>query len=71
MYRYVRDEVQHSGRNISDGTLTCCVPIARLVKVTGFVFGLFSASERCSMFPEGDPVGPDDLSFVTGEDSTR
>ncbi|XP_050764712.1 E3 ubiquitin-protein ligase TRIM37 isoform X7 [Gymnogyps californianus] len=29
------------------------------------------ASERCSVFPEGDPVGPDDLSFVTGEDSTR
>uniref|UniRef100_A0A8B9M1N0 E3 ubiquitin-protein ligase TRIM37 n=1 Tax=Accipiter nisus TaxID=211598 RepID=A0A8B9M1N0_9AVES len=29
------------------------------------------ASERCSMFPEGDQVGPDDLGFVTGEDSTR
>ncbi|KAM9615233.1 E3 ubiquitin-protein ligase TRIM37 isoform 5-T6 [Morphnus guianensis] len=29
------------------------------------------ASERCSMFPEGDEVGPDDLGFVTGEDSTR
>ncbi|XP_059685399.1 E3 ubiquitin-protein ligase TRIM37 isoform X3 [Gavia stellata] len=29
------------------------------------------ASERCSMFPEGDQVGPDDLSFVTGEDSAR
>ncbi|XP_028941648.1 E3 ubiquitin-protein ligase TRIM37 isoform X3 [Antrostomus carolinensis] len=29
------------------------------------------ASERCSVFPEGDQVGSDDLSFVTGEDSTR
>nr|XP_021156109.1 E3 ubiquitin-protein ligase TRIM37 isoform X2 [Columba livia] len=29
------------------------------------------ASERCSAFPEGDQVGSDDLSFVTGEDSTR
>ncbi|XP_062448852.1 E3 ubiquitin-protein ligase TRIM37 isoform X6 [Rhea pennata] len=29
------------------------------------------ALERCSVFPEGDQVGPDDLSFVTGEDSTR
>lgn len=29
------------------------------------------ASERCSVFPEGDQVGPDDLGFVTGEDSTR
>ncbi|XP_068271530.1 E3 ubiquitin-protein ligase TRIM37 isoform X3 [Nyctibius grandis] len=29
------------------------------------------ASEQCSAFPEGDQVGPDDLSFVTGEDSTR
>ncbi|XP_075576356.1 E3 ubiquitin-protein ligase TRIM37 isoform X4 [Pelecanus crispus] len=29
------------------------------------------ASERCSMFPEGDQAGPDDLGFVTGEDSTR
>ncbi|KGL79253.1 E3 ubiquitin-protein ligase TRIM37, partial [Tinamus guttatus] len=29
------------------------------------------ALERCSVFPEGDPVGSDDLSFVTGEDSTR
>ncbi|KAM6315512.1 E3 ubiquitin-protein ligase TRIM37 isoform 3-T3 [Podargus strigoides] len=29
------------------------------------------ASERCSMFPEGDQVGPDDLSFATGEDSGR
>ncbi|XP_075628062.1 E3 ubiquitin-protein ligase TRIM37 isoform X5 [Balearica regulorum gibbericeps] len=28
-------------------------------------------SERCSMFPEGDQAGPDELSFVTGEDSTR
>ncbi|KAM6242364.1 E3 ubiquitin-protein ligase TRIM37 isoform 3-T3 [Porphyrio hochstetteri] len=27
-------------------------------------------SEQCSMFPEGDQVGSDDLSFVTGEDST-
>lgn len=23
------------------------------------------------MFPEGDQVGPDDLSFATGEDTTR
>ncbi|KAM6048707.1 E3 ubiquitin-protein ligase TRIM37 isoform 1-T1 [Theristicus caerulescens] len=30
-----------------------------------------SSEERCSMFPEGDQVGSDDLSFVTGEDSTR
>ncbi|XP_068010896.1 E3 ubiquitin-protein ligase TRIM37 isoform X6 [Melanerpes formicivorus] len=29
------------------------------------------ASEQCSPFPEGEQVGPDDLSFVTGEDSTR
>lgn len=29
------------------------------------------ASERCSAFPEGDQVGPDDLSFVNGEDNTR
>ncbi|XP_068010893.1 E3 ubiquitin-protein ligase TRIM37 isoform X3 [Melanerpes formicivorus] len=28
------------------------------------------ASEQCSPFPEGEQVGPDDLSFVTGEDST-
>lgn len=44
-----------------EGTLICCV---RLLV-------LFSASERCSAFPEGDQVGPDDLSFVPGEDSTR
>ncbi|XP_033924776.1 E3 ubiquitin-protein ligase TRIM37 isoform X2 [Melopsittacus undulatus] len=30
-----------------------------------------SASERCTAFPEGDQAGPDDLSFATGEDSTR
>ncbi|POI34234.1 hypothetical protein CIB84_002014 [Bambusicola thoracicus] len=29
------------------------------------------ASERCSAFPGGDQVGPDDLSFVNGEDTTR
>ncbi|KAM8797483.1 E3 ubiquitin-protein ligase TRIM37 [Eudromia elegans] len=29
------------------------------------------ALERCSVFPEGDQVSSDDLSFVTGEDSTR
>ncbi|XP_057271592.1 E3 ubiquitin-protein ligase TRIM37 isoform X2 [Pezoporus wallicus] len=29
------------------------------------------ASERCAAFPEGDQAGPDDLSFATGEDSTR
>ncbi|XP_054022181.1 E3 ubiquitin-protein ligase TRIM37 isoform X6 [Dryobates pubescens] len=29
------------------------------------------ASEQCSPFPEGEQAGPDDLSFVTGEDSTR
>ncbi|XP_054022177.1 E3 ubiquitin-protein ligase TRIM37 isoform X3 [Dryobates pubescens] len=28
------------------------------------------ASEQCSPFPEGEQAGPDDLSFVTGEDST-
>ncbi|XP_064022618.1 E3 ubiquitin-protein ligase TRIM37 isoform X2 [Pogoniulus pusillus] len=30
-----------------------------------------SSQEQCSAFPEGEQVGPDDLSFVTGEDSTR
>ncbi|KAM9525613.1 E3 ubiquitin-protein ligase TRIM37 isoform 5-T5 [Guaruba guarouba] len=29
------------------------------------------ASDRCSAFPECDQAGPDDLSFATGEDSTR
>ncbi|XP_054250085.1 E3 ubiquitin-protein ligase TRIM37 isoform X3 [Indicator indicator] len=29
------------------------------------------ASEQCSAFPEDEQVGPDDLNFVTGEDSTR
>ncbi|XP_068765405.1 E3 ubiquitin-protein ligase TRIM37 isoform X2 [Struthio camelus] len=29
------------------------------------------ALERCAVFPEGDQAGSDDLSFVTGEDSTR
>ncbi|XP_062479431.1 E3 ubiquitin-protein ligase TRIM37 isoform X2 [Pezoporus occidentalis] len=29
------------------------------------------ASEQCAAFPEGDQAGPDDLSFATGEDSTR
>ncbi|XP_061868025.1 E3 ubiquitin-protein ligase TRIM37 isoform X6 [Colius striatus] len=29
------------------------------------------ASERCSVFPEGDQVGSDNLGFVTGEDSSR
>uniref|UniRef100_A0A8C8BNU8 Tripartite motif containing 37 n=1 Tax=Otus sunia TaxID=257818 RepID=A0A8C8BNU8_9STRI len=29
------------------------------------------ASERCSMFPEGDQGGPDDLGFGAGEDGTR
>lgn len=52
----------------SDGTLTLSVLIACLVK---FFVCLFSASERCSAFPEGDQVGPDDLSFVNGEDNTR
>ncbi|XP_061868024.1 E3 ubiquitin-protein ligase TRIM37 isoform X5 [Colius striatus] len=28
------------------------------------------ASERCSVFPEGDQVGSDNLGFVTGEDSS-
>uniref|UniRef100_A0A8B9VFX6 E3 ubiquitin-protein ligase TRIM37 n=1 Tax=Anas zonorhyncha TaxID=75864 RepID=A0A8B9VFX6_9AVES len=30
-----------------------------------------SSEERSSVFPEGDQVGPDDLSFVNGEDNTR
>jgi len=70
VYRCVRDEGARGGPcGWWEVHLLCSACSA--VEVTGGLFGLSSASERCSMFPEGDQVGPDDLSFVPGEDSTR
>uniref|UniRef100_A0A8C0FTZ2 Tripartite motif containing 37 n=1 Tax=Bubo bubo TaxID=30461 RepID=A0A8C0FTZ2_BUBBB len=55
----------------SDSDIECDTENEEQEDVTGVLFGLFAASERCSMFPEGDQGGPDDLGFVAGEDGTR
>ncbi|KAM9525610.1 E3 ubiquitin-protein ligase TRIM37 isoform 2-T2 [Guaruba guarouba] len=68
------NEEQEDGASASAGfnqafSVQSSSEVAPLVMDAGSC--LVSASDRCSAFPECDQAGPDDLSFATGEDSTR